>query len=272
MPGQRKFFDIQRSARDWKEALEAIENAASAKIKMLLPALIVGELVRTARVRRNLKQSALSSLTGVSLSTIQRIERGQGIGSPSLQRVELALELQPGHFTDPQVPPSFVAMKRELDSRATDMTDVHFKRIEKQTQVATLLDCDMQFVWREKLDAESESDLERLKRWLEMATQIISTERSNRQSFLSKVLLKKRRFYSFFLDEVRKVERSRKITVLAGIYEPKIAGAPKLTTSAGIILARRKWPNLSGAPVKLPFPRSLRKDTPPQAHSSVPQR
>jgi len=50
------------------------------------------------------KQEALAAMTGVSLSTVERVERGEVVASESLNRIAVALRQPPGAFTTPRIP------------------------------------------------------------------------------------------------------------------------------------------------------------------------
>ena len=61
------------------------------------------------------KQDALASIAGVSLSTIQRIERAEEVSAESLERVAAALHQKPGAFTAPRVPLTAEVLKEKLE-------------------------------------------------------------------------------------------------------------------------------------------------------------
>jgi DNA-binding XRE family transcriptional regulator len=64
----------------------------------------IGAYVRLQREMAGWKQQALAYLADVSLSTIERIERGEAVLAESLDRVAAALHLPPGSFTRARVP------------------------------------------------------------------------------------------------------------------------------------------------------------------------
>lgn len=64
--------------------------------------------VKLQRGQLKWKRELLASMAGVSLSTIERIERGEVVRPAALQSVAVALGLQPDAFTRPRA---------ELDER-----------------------------------------------------------------------------------------------------------------------------------------------------------
>ncbi|WP_218650410.1 helix-turn-helix domain-containing protein [Brevundimonas sp. P7753] len=68
------------------------------------PAPLIGFFVIMGRKARALKQSALADLAGVSLSTLERIERGKTVSAEALEKVTAALGMPADYFTAPRLP------------------------------------------------------------------------------------------------------------------------------------------------------------------------
>ena len=63
------------------------------------------------------KQEALAAMTGVSLSTVERVERGEVVASESLNRIAVALRQPPGAFTTPRIPFGVKEVLRMLSNK-----------------------------------------------------------------------------------------------------------------------------------------------------------
>lgn len=80
----------------------------------LPPPALVALFVKGVRDFKCLKKSALASLAGVSLSTVERIERGEYVSPDSLDMVSVALGLPFGAFTDPRTAEAPLTAAKEL--------------------------------------------------------------------------------------------------------------------------------------------------------------
>ena len=69
----------------------------------------IGRQIKTFRRQRNLSQEELAHVAGLSLRTIQRIEKGESVGSAyTLRTLARALQLSPQDLMAPQSPPNTV--------------------------------------------------------------------------------------------------------------------------------------------------------------------
>jgi transcriptional regulator with XRE-family HTH domain len=92
-------------------------------IALVPPREFIANFVRFQRAMVGWKQDALAALAGVSLSTIQRIERAEEVSNQSLDRVAAALHQKPGAFTAPRVPLSAEALKEKVDESILPFMD-----------------------------------------------------------------------------------------------------------------------------------------------------
>jgi DNA-binding XRE family transcriptional regulator len=81
----------------------------------LPPAEIIAFNVHVRRKLHGWKQSALASLAGVSLSTVERIERGDTVQPAVMEKIGAAFGYPPGYYTAPRVPLTQEEMAREAD-------------------------------------------------------------------------------------------------------------------------------------------------------------
>ncbi|WP_460940194.1 helix-turn-helix domain-containing protein [Spirosoma humi] len=85
------------------------DNAATQREEM-------SSRIKTYRRQRHLSQEELAHLAGLSLRTIQRIEKGESVGSAyTLRTLASALQLSPEDLTAPQSPPNTVSNPASLN-------------------------------------------------------------------------------------------------------------------------------------------------------------
>lgn len=65
---------------------------------------LLAMLVRMGRSMRGWKAQTLADFAGVSISTVERVERGEGVSDATLERVGVALGYNPGDFTSERIP------------------------------------------------------------------------------------------------------------------------------------------------------------------------
>lgn len=66
------------------------------------PPIAIAELVRAHRRLRGWKQEVLAQMAGVSLSSVERVERGDAVSQETLDQVAIALEFKEGDFWKPR--------------------------------------------------------------------------------------------------------------------------------------------------------------------------
>jgi transcriptional regulator with XRE-family HTH domain len=81
----------------------------------LPPAEIIAFNVHVRRKLHGWKQSTLASLAGVSLSTVERIERGDTVQPAVMEKIGAAFGYPPGYYTAPRVPLTHGEMARKAD-------------------------------------------------------------------------------------------------------------------------------------------------------------
>lgn len=81
----------------------------------LPPAEIIAFNVHVRRKLHGWKQSTLASLAGVSLSTVERIERGDTVQPAVMEKVGAAFGYPPGYYTAPRLPLTQEEVTRETD-------------------------------------------------------------------------------------------------------------------------------------------------------------
>ncbi|WP_205215700.1 helix-turn-helix domain-containing protein [Azospirillum brasilense] len=192
----------------------------------------VGALVNTWRRLLNWKRETLAQFAAVSLSTIERIERGEAVSAESLDRVAVALRFEVGDFHRPRRLRSFEEALAHVTEFFAGKVAVPCAPLKTQPQAAALLGCHCYLVD----DGRCTQDV----------AESVAILRGN-LNFYSCALgdlaipgetVKKRDIYTSFLADVRAVER-RGYNALHATYEADtrigawnvgvIAFFPKLT-------------------------------------------
>lgn len=86
-----------------------MESSSTSKSNVTTQSQQMGRRIKTYRRQRNLSQEELAHLAGLSMRTIQRIEKGESVGSAyTLRTLAGALQLSPEDLIAPQSPPNSV--------------------------------------------------------------------------------------------------------------------------------------------------------------------
>ncbi len=106
----------------------------------------IAALVTAWRRSRNWKQETLAQFAAVSLSTVERIERGEVVSTETLDRVAVALDFKEGDFHRPRpgrcIDESLLQTMRFFEGKM----GVPCVPLKTQPQAATLLNCNAYLV------------------------------------------------------------------------------------------------------------------------------
>lgn len=190
------------------------------------PSDIVALLVSVDRHARNLKQSALASLAGVSLSSVERIERGEVVSDEVLDKVTLALGRRNGDFTKPVVPLSPQETTKMLNQSAEKFNGriwVPASPLRKLTQIAAVARA--HFFWFDdvRLIGDFAEEGRVLCELFELSTFVIGQEEDEclpKKPRRDRV--KRRALYREILDAASCYERNTASVLLCATYEAKI--------------------------------------------------
>ncbi len=200
--------------------LAGLDRLAQKGVALVPPPNFIADFVRLQRTMLGCKQEALASLAGVSLSTLQRIERGEIVSKNSLDRVAAVLGQRPYAFTEPRVPLRVDQLQQKINDGADTFKGrilVPVRRLRTQPQVAALTRAHLYLVDGGRLSDTFDNDVAALEENLDFVSYVLTTEEEGSNTFAEP--LKRRELYIRVLDSVRAIERKRNAVALAGVYE-----------------------------------------------------
>jgi transcriptional regulator with XRE-family HTH domain len=181
----------------------------------------IADYVEMSRALLGWKQLALAHLAGVSLSTIQRVERGEQVARASIERIGTALGLEPGVLTEPRIPltrPEFFEAMQEWIGTQKGRVPVKVKPLRGHSQVAKLLATHC-ILPESKTDRLSLSNLNRLVQTLGEVSFIRASQEPDSSIKVDGEPVKRRELYDMVLCEVRRLEKETNSIALSGTYE-----------------------------------------------------
>jgi len=132
------------------------------------PSDSIAFFVKMQRHHWRWKQPVLAAMAGVSLSTVQRVERGESVSTDNLSKIAVALGFPADYLTTPRRKLSEQeAMQRLADSVAwmEGMVEVPLTQLTMERQLRELASTDM-IVLGSDLDDDAAGDLDELREWL----------------------------------------------------------------------------------------------------------
>lgn len=203
----------------------------------------IADFIKLQRAMVCWKQQTLASKAGVSLSTVERVERGEAVSTESLEKLAQALDQRPGAFTEPRVP---LTEEKALQNLLESLSCTH-KRIpvkvapfRKQAQLRDLAHTDL-LVMDSDLEEAAAADLMTLREWLDLTGFILTQDGSifpKRERDLSL-----RDLYRDVLNAVDTIERQHKAVCLVGTYEAKSNFADGRAVRVAVVAARSRIHN-----------------------------
>jgi transcriptional regulator with XRE-family HTH domain len=211
---------------DWQEMAEQ-------GVACVPPRKVIAQFVRWSRQVLQWKKQALASLASVSLSTVERIERGEQVSTESLERVAGALNQSKGAFTEPRVPLGSKATLNKFEEYCKQFEEkqtVSVRPLQTLPQVAELVRTDMYVVDGGRLGDDLREVIAELCEWLDFGSFMIGTEEDPIFDTGRRERVRLRWIYRKILDQAREVERRGGAVALAGVYEaePNITTIPKV--------------------------------------------
>jgi transcriptional regulator with XRE-family HTH domain len=183
------------------EKIEALPARAQDQLVVPPPELI-GCCVFLARTAQRWKVATLADFAGVSISTVERLERGDKISSENVERIGLALGYPSGYFTAPRMPLSPDDAIQQLHDHYGHLVSVEIRPLNTQSQIRALASCHAYLPFRPTLDAAHDDDVSTFLEWMDLASFVLS---DNTEGGSDKG--KRRLLYLRILDFVEQLNR-----------------------------------------------------------------
>lgn len=201
----------------------------------------IAEFVRLSRNLAGWKKATLASVANVSLSTVERVERGDAVSEESLEKVAIALRQKPGAFTAPRMKLSDAEAAAALVEKFAwlgEMAPVAVAPLRKQAQLRLLSDAVVGLVDHD-LGADAQDDIANLREWIGL----VSFVRAEHEGLIGGDFRREtnlRRLYADVLAFVRDLERRRRCVCLVGAYKPETRARDFQDVSVGVIAVKSK--------------------------------
>jgi transcriptional regulator with XRE-family HTH domain len=176
------------------------------------PPELVGFFIRWVRGLRNWKQATLAGFAQVSLSTIERVERGEKVSDECLDQIAQALGYEKGYFTAPRVRKTKEEAAADFIDTWANLEPVSVRPLCTEKQVRELIKCHAYLVHRPNVGDEYDSDIHALMETLDVTSFITSSGIG--PDHVADV--KRRELYGYIFDCVSRLEHGG-LTVLAGV-------------------------------------------------------
>lgn len=185
------------------------------------PPALVGFCVRMQRGMRQLKRDALASMARVSLSTVERVERGETVEPASLEKITAALGLEPRYFTRPRPP----ATPQEMEAWVTNLEKqkvVQVRPIKTQAQIRALVGCHSYMPMAPDPQEGYRDDIASLVEWLDLGAFLRSDTDFNPRD----QKIRFRKLYTDILGYIHSLER-KGLNILGGVLHHPVKNIPE---------------------------------------------
>ncbi len=186
------------------------------------PNEVIGFVVRWNRGLRQWKVSTLADYARVSVSTIERVERGESVSVEALDRIAKAFGYEAGYFTAPRIPLPREEEIATLLEQYSNLEVVPVSRMRTHRAIRNAAQCQAHLIHRPNVPESYDAGIETLREWLDLAAFELSDLIDHR--FPSN--RGRRALYDGILGCVRELER-RGLTVLTGVMDAPQEGFPE---------------------------------------------
>lgn len=197
-----------------QELLHKVAQSADKRVDVprAPPIELVAIIVRWARQLRDWKVSTLADFATVSVSTVERVERGERVSEEALDRIALALGYDKGAFFEARLPIGPDAVAEQMVETYGNLEAVDVAPMKTQRAVREAVHCQAFLVHSPGVPNTYDQDIAALTEWLDFASfalcEDINIEGGEDVS--------RRDLYKDILKCVGELER-RGLTVLSGV-------------------------------------------------------
>jgi transcriptional regulator with XRE-family HTH domain len=208
----------------------------------------LGAYVRLQREMLHWKQATLAAMAGISVTTVERIERGETVRPANLEKIAVAFEMEPDIFTRPRrllsEEEAVANLTKSLDflnhkkpvAVAPFRTEVQLRAL--ATTHFVVLDTD--------LDDEAHGDLASLREWIDLAA-FMKPDPSGLFWRKPDREYRVRRLYGDVFDHVDEMERRHNAVCLVGTYDAECEDPTYGLVPIGLLCLRSKRRNPAAA-------------------------
>lgn len=187
------------------------------------------------------KQEMLASEAGVSLATVQRVERGVRVRPLQLRKLALGLRRPEDEFLRDRMRPTaeeFEANLVNMFAWTKGRVPVSVAPFRTEVQLRAMLAAHS-LLFDSDLDASADEDIAELREWLDLAS-FVQAERSGIIGQRPGPDLKVRKLWRDVLDCVERIGRERHAACLTGSYSAKASDGTEPVTIAILALRSRR--------------------------------
>lgn len=197
-----------------KDLLDRLTNLPEreANTPTVPPIELVAFVVRWNRGLRQWKATTLAEFARVSVSTVERVERGERVSGDALDRIAQAFGYEPGYFTAPRVPLPRDEAAASMVEQFSNLEVVPVAAMKTHRAVREAARCHAYLIHRPGVQAAYDADIEALQEWLDLGAFILSDMADRGPVEESR----RRELYDGILGSVAELER-RGLTVLSGV-------------------------------------------------------
>lgn len=215
------------------------------------PADTIANFVKLQRAFYGWKRETLAALAQVSLSTVERVERGETVRATSLKKLALALNQAPDAFTAERVPLSeadALATLIETFSWMNDTVPVDVAPLRHEAQLRALTDTDVSIVTSDLEGDEAACEVDGLREHLDLTSFVRAEDGTllpkRERSFRLRAL------YKDVLKTALQIEHKYKAVCLAGNYEATSSTPGYDVVRVGVIAIRSREHNPAAVDIK----------------------
>jgi transcriptional regulator with XRE-family HTH domain len=194
-----------------------------ANVPEVPPAELVGFVVRWNRELRQWKQSTLADFARVSVSTVERVERGERVSGEALDRIAQGLGYEAGYFTRPRVrltpDETLVCMSETYGN----MEAVRVAPMRTHRAIRDAAQCDIFMIYRPDVPPTYDPEIQTLGEWLDLASFVLTFPKG----YGPPSERGRRALYDDIIGCIRDLER-RGLTVLSGVMDAPQEGIADL--------------------------------------------
>lgn len=207
------------NAQELLDKIKELPNK-SVDVPTVPPVELVAMVVRWGRHLKQWKATTLADFARVSLSTVERVERGDKVSEEALERIAQALGYQRGAFTTPRLPIGPEKAAEQMVETYGHLEPVAVAPMKTHKAIRDAARCQAYLIHRPEVPDAYDADIANLGEWLDLASFILSDTMEELPSERGR-----RDLYNDILACVAELER-RGLTVLSGVMTAPQPGLP----------------------------------------------